>query len=132
MHGRPRLRAVDAAGLVSTRSSIHIVTFPRSISPALYSGQFRTRYTPFGPLVLRSSLRIFPPKKRESTQSDTKLTAVPFRLLRVNVTPTRSSRIYATTPMVIPRGYAYIQPQIVASLLVSARIMNFLINFIHV
>src|ERR1700722_16461279 len=98
MHGRPRLRAADAAGFVSTSSSIHIVTFPRSISPALYSGQFLTRYTPFGSLVLRLSLRIFPPKRRESTQSDTKLTVVPSRLLRVNVSPTRSRRIYATTP----------------------------------
>jgi hypothetical protein len=81
--------------------SIHIVTFPRSTSPALYASQFLTQYTPFGSLVLRSSLRIFPPTSRESTQSNTKLAAVSFRLLRVNVSPTSSSRIYATTP-----GYA--------------------------
>jgi hypothetical protein len=64
----------------------------------LYAGQFLTRYTPFDSPVLRSSLRIFPPKRRESTQADTKLTALLSRLLRVNVNPTRGRRIYATTP----------------------------------
>lgn len=43
-------------------------------------------------------MRISLLKRRESTQFDSKLTALSIALLCVNVSPTRSYRIYTTTP----------------------------------
>ncbi len=95
--GWPRLRAC-AADALHIPSSIHIVTSPLAISPALYCAQFLTRYVALGSACLWVSLRMFPAKIENLRRNPVCLQRYRHVVARKRQHGLTTTLIYATTP----------------------------------